>query len=1057
MQTYKYLDIDPSQPHFRLVKLFKGESEDPIRCWLFHSPINEIRAGITFEALSYTWGSDKKTQEISLNECCMPVTENLHEALHYLRSTTLDRILWIDAICIDQGNSKERLHQVTYMGDIYKAADSVIIWLGPAADNSDSLFRCLQQVCEGVTDSSDDLRQTLRFRIEHDPEIWQQKEKQTEVKGTTLSRTYSKDEAKMTLTSILQRSWFYRIWILQEIANARDAVVHCGSESISSKVFSILPAILGVHTDEHIRAVLDLMPGPDREILWRNQQRDLRTVLIKFSRCQATDLRDMVYALLALSSDTNDTRCVKADYTKPLEGVLKDTTSFLLRDWAKSDIANYTIPNWDWNQFSILVPSLDSMVLHIALFNGDKTIAHDLIHYPDIDHSSFLSSAVELGHEELVQELLTLPDINEGIQESLYIAAGRQSENILGMLLDHCTADSVPVNIEKILANAIGSDIVANVKLCVSHTANPSTKLEWGNGVIDHDFERMRQSIPLDFLDELVDDNPIPRDKYLSMYPTPAQHCAENALITASERGNLDVIKELLYLPLIGPISAQCGSQLLRLAASAGDKAVMELLLMRTAIKSHDEGEDDLTPLDWALRETHMEVVMLLLTSKIFPLCYLPTLRDLILQGKIPLGSEINQILKGPIETPDSIINSSLFTVGFEPPRLANTMTALQPRESEGTGTRYIYGGALRAACRCGDIEVLELLLQDHEHRTIFDQIPTQPAIPKWYLNTFQKLIVAGLIELQESGNTEGRYSQVLHAACEKHDLVLLRTFIKHENYRGALDQLFASENLSEGCSKTLDALVDTGEYTINTTRGNYSGVLRGAFERQNIRLINYLLREGVTADIEGEACCRLLVSYRAPRKPLIQELLPIDASKSSGAQILNYGLLASIIYGFDDVALLLLRQKEVDVSFKGSNQRRGSMLLEAVHYGRFKVVESLLERGANVNAYEGRYGSALQVASSGGSVELVELLVQSGANVNLQGGKYGSPLHAASYKGNRQIIQILLQNGAHINLRSERYGTPLATALVQGHTEIARILEEHGARREHHGDTVKC
>ena len=38
--------------------------------------------------------------------------------------------MWIDAICIDQGNATERAQQVSMMADVYAAASSVIIWLG---------------------------------------------------------------------------------------------------------------------------------------------------------------------------------------------------------------------------------------------------------------------------------------------------------------------------------------------------------------------------------------------------------------------------------------------------------------------------------------------------------------------------------------------------------------------------------------------------------------------------------------------------------------------------------------------------------------------------------------------------------------------------------------------------------------------------------------------------------------------------------------------------------------------------------------------------------------
>ena len=57
----------------------------------------------------------------------LSITENLYLALQYLRLRDTDRILWVDAICIDQSNKKEQRHQVQQMGNTYSQADRVIL------------------------------------------------------------------------------------------------------------------------------------------------------------------------------------------------------------------------------------------------------------------------------------------------------------------------------------------------------------------------------------------------------------------------------------------------------------------------------------------------------------------------------------------------------------------------------------------------------------------------------------------------------------------------------------------------------------------------------------------------------------------------------------------------------------------------------------------------------------------------------------------------------------------------------------------------------------------
>lgn len=83
-----------------------------------------------YEALSYTWGSAHKQYDIEISGNTLPITENLHLALQHLRHPEEDRILWIDAICIDQDNVGERGHQVRQMASIYERVVRAIIWLG---------------------------------------------------------------------------------------------------------------------------------------------------------------------------------------------------------------------------------------------------------------------------------------------------------------------------------------------------------------------------------------------------------------------------------------------------------------------------------------------------------------------------------------------------------------------------------------------------------------------------------------------------------------------------------------------------------------------------------------------------------------------------------------------------------------------------------------------------------------------------------------------------------------------------------------------------------------
>ena len=118
-------------PSFRLLRLYKGEGRN-IFYDLSEAFLHQRESAISYEALSYAWGSSETTDYIIVNGGKLPITANLFWALFHLRLRDEDRILWVDAVCINQNHHREKTHQVQQMGDIYKQADRVIFWLGPA-------------------------------------------------------------------------------------------------------------------------------------------------------------------------------------------------------------------------------------------------------------------------------------------------------------------------------------------------------------------------------------------------------------------------------------------------------------------------------------------------------------------------------------------------------------------------------------------------------------------------------------------------------------------------------------------------------------------------------------------------------------------------------------------------------------------------------------------------------------------------------------------------------------------------------------------------------------
>lgn len=72
-----------------------------------------------------------------INDCTFFVTENLYSGFWNLGKVHVDKVLWIDAICIDQDNQKERGHQLGQMQNIYENAEEVIVWFGDRKNLTD--------------------------------------------------------------------------------------------------------------------------------------------------------------------------------------------------------------------------------------------------------------------------------------------------------------------------------------------------------------------------------------------------------------------------------------------------------------------------------------------------------------------------------------------------------------------------------------------------------------------------------------------------------------------------------------------------------------------------------------------------------------------------------------------------------------------------------------------------------------------------------------------------------------------------------------------------------
>ena len=142
------------------------------------------------------WGSEAKPCSISINGCDLPVGENLYAALVHLRDHSIERTIWIDAICINQDDEEEKGQQVQSMAKIYAKASGVIVWLGEEAAGNDQALEEIR-----IAAKRDQAPEEIRI-------------------GTELSTRRLDNKARILI--LLQRSWFQRIWVRKPMSKYYD-------------------------------------------------------------------------------------------------------------------------------------------------------------------------------------------------------------------------------------------------------------------------------------------------------------------------------------------------------------------------------------------------------------------------------------------------------------------------------------------------------------------------------------------------------------------------------------------------------------------------------------------------------------------------------------------------------------------------------------------------------------------------------------------------------------------------------------------------------------------
>jgi hypothetical protein len=380
MASQIYQELKAEDFEIRLLTILpSADFSAPISCRIHVTALAQSPPP-KYRALSYVWGDPRNTLEISLNGVSLQVTINLASALRHIRDKEEEVVLWADAICINQEDLDERSKQVQFvMDEVYKDAEEVLVWLGEESEDSDLAMNFMESWPVGkgqksgdggdASDTNEDLKLTFESAFDA--------------------------AAETALLALLQRPFWTRLWVLQEIVLAQKVLIVCGHRRVPFESFvhaqSMWQQTLAGYMDNYSNPagfifLTKLLASALSKIMETREQyhsyyslkwsQPLLDLLMACSiRLDATDPRDKIYGLLGLSGPFGNYKSlVRPDYSKPVESVYCEIARALIEDDQSLRAVSYAsclsaaidetpgLPSWvpDWRSG----PGITNMFLY---------------------------------------------------------------------------------------------------------------------------------------------------------------------------------------------------------------------------------------------------------------------------------------------------------------------------------------------------------------------------------------------------------------------------------------------------------------------------------------------------------------------------------------------------------------------------------------------------------------------------------------------------------------------------------------------------------------------
>jgi hypothetical protein len=374
--------------NIRLLLLHRRNPVDAINCTLFEV---DSEAPPSYEAISYTWGDQLETDEIRVNGFRLRVPKSAYTALENRSSIWKPRLLWIDSICINQNDKKEKTSQIQLMKSIYSKAFFVSVCLQPPPIAGNDVAGSLQtsQFLEFMGISENGKNEVAKLS---EPDLaadmiqellWAfTKSSATELSMWLKYAGRNRQPKWLAFENLLRNDWFNRIWVVQEVALASsirvfyskteipwqhliDVMGHCSNHPS-------LASLIGTTRNVAVRklsptgiANAQIMAHFRRKIM-ESESRSIpfSEILYNCDHFKATDPKDIIFGIQGLCK-VESQQLLSQNYDKSEAKVYIDAAVYLLRQETPLRLLSYAglgkfpqpskiknLPSWcpDWSR-----------------------------------------------------------------------------------------------------------------------------------------------------------------------------------------------------------------------------------------------------------------------------------------------------------------------------------------------------------------------------------------------------------------------------------------------------------------------------------------------------------------------------------------------------------------------------------------------------------------------------------------------------------------------------------------------------------------------------------